>query len=273
LTADKNAALVGYRREPVNEDAAAAILTLNRPEQLNAMNWEMIKQFDAAVSQASADPDVRALLITGAGRAFSAGGDLKSYVELQRDATRFPRFVADLHEAFGRLRTLPVPVVALINGVTAAGGLELLLNCDLAFAAASARIGDAHLNFGQMGGGGVLTLLPRLVGIQRAAELIFSGKFLSADEAASWGLVSTVVPDDELLRHGLDFAREVATKSPLSVANAKYVMNTVWSESMSVRAGLALELERNSKYCLTSQDASEGLAAFREKRPPRFTGR
>jgi enoyl-CoA hydratase len=124
-----------------------------------------------------------------------------------------------------------------------------------------------------MGGGGVLTLLPRLVGIQRAAELIFSGKFLSADEAASWGLVSAVVPDDELIAHGLDFVREVATKSPLAVANAKYVMNTVWTESMSVRGGLALELERNSEYCLTSEDASEGLRAFSEKRPPRFTGR
>jgi enoyl-CoA hydratase len=273
LSSDKRADLVVYGLEPVSDDAAAAVLTLNRPDQLNAMNWEMIKQFDAAVTEASADPGVRVVLITGAGRAFSAGGDLKSYVELQRDAERFPRFVADLHEAFGRLRTLDVPVVALVNGVTAAGGLELLLNCDLAFAAASARIGDAHLNFGQMGGGGVLTLLPRLVGIQRAAELIFSGKFLSADEAASWGLVSTVVPDDELLAHGLDFARDVASKSPLAVANAKYVMNTVWTEAMSVRAGLTLELERNSDYCLTSQDAAEGLAAFSEKRPPRFTGR
>jgi enoyl-CoA hydratase len=273
LSSDKSWDLVIYRLQPVDDDAAAAILTLNRPDQLNAMNWEMVEQFDAAVSQASGDPEVRAVLITGAGRAFSAGGDLKTYVELQRDATRFPRFVADLHDAFGRLRTLPVPVVALINGVTAAGGLELLLNCDLAFAATSARIGDAHLNFGQMGGGGVLTLLPRLVGIQRAAELIFSGKFLSADEAASWGLVSAVVPDDELMAHGLDFAREVAAKSPLAVANAKYVMNTVWTESMSVRGGLALERERNSKYCLTSEDAPEGLAAFSEKRPPRFTGR
>ena len=136
------------------------------------------------------------MLLTGAGRAFSAGGDLKSYVELQRDPVAFPRFVADIHRVFGRLRDLPVPVVALVNGVTAAGGLELLLNCDFALVARSARIGDGHLNFGQMGGGGVLTLLPRVVGLQRASELIFSGRFLSADEAVEWGLAVRCVEDD-----------------------------------------------------------------------------
>jgi enoyl-CoA hydratase len=233
----------------------------------------MIREFDAAVSLLAGDESVRAVLITGSGRAFSAGGDLKSYLELQRDPVRFPRFVGDLHRAFGRLRALEVPVVALVNGVTAAGGLELLLNCDLAIAAASARIGDAHLNFGQMGGGGVLTLLPRLVGLQRAAELIFSGKFLTAEEAAGWGLVAEVVPDTELLTRGLEFAQLVATKSALAVANAKFVMNKVWSESMTVGAGLALELERNTWYCLTAQDAREGLAAFSEKRDPKFIGR
>ena len=106
-------------------------------------------------------PTVRVVFVTGAGRAFSAGGDLKSYQTLQRDPVRFPQFVKDLHRIFGRLRTLRVPAVALVNGVTVAGGLELMLNCDFALAARSARIGDGHLNFGQMGGGGVLTLLPR----------------------------------------------------------------------------------------------------------------
>ena len=102
------------------------------------------------------------IVITGAGTAFSAGGDLKSYLTLQREPEAFPDFVADLHRVFGRLRRLRVPVVALVNGTTAAGGLELLLSCDFAYAASSARIGDAHLTYGQMGGGGVLTLLPAL---------------------------------------------------------------------------------------------------------------
>lgn len=264
---------VSYRLESVGDGAQAAIVTLNRPERLNAIDWEMIRGFDGAVSRATNNDSVRALLITGSGRAFSAGGDLKSYVELQRDPVRFPRFVGDLHQAFGRLRSMDIPAVALVNGIAAAGGLELLLNCDLAMAAKSARIGDCHLNFGQMGGGGVLTLLPRLVGIQKAADLVLTGRFLTADEATEWGLISVAVPDDELLPRGLQFARDVASKSRLAVANAKFVMNTVWSESLSVRAGLALELERNARYCLTSLDAPEGLTAFSEKRKPRFTGK
>ena len=198
---------------------------------------------------------------------------MKKYRTLQRDPVAFPRFVGDLHRIFGRLRDLPVPVVALVNGVTAAGGLELILNCDLAIAGASARIGDAHLNFGQMGGGGVLTLLPRTIGRARAAELILSGRFLSAPECVEWGLVSRVVPDDELLGAGLAFAREVAAKSPLAVANAKQVMNRLWADNGSVDAALRYELERDAFYCLTSHDAPEGLDAFAQKRTPRFTGR
>ena len=112
-----------------------------------------------------------------------------------------------------------------MNGVTAAGGLELLLNCDFAIVARSARIGDAHLNFGQMGGGGVLTLLPRAIGRARAAELVFTGRFLDADEAADWGLVNRVVDDDALLAAGAELVAEFATKSPLAMANAKDVMN------------------------------------------------
>jgi enoyl-CoA hydratase len=161
----------------------------------------------------------------------------------------------------------------LVNGVTAAGGLELILNCDFTLVAASARIGDGHLNFGQMGGGGVLTLLPRVVGKSRAAELIFSGEFLNAERAVEWGLASRVVADESLLDEGLAFARRVAEKSPIAVANAKQVMNALWADNGSVDASLRFELERDVYYCLTSHDAPEGLLAFSEKRKPRFKGR
>jgi enoyl-CoA hydratase/carnithine racemase len=266
--------LVTYETQAIPDaPGRVAVLTLNRPRELNAMSWELIHAFDAAVSQAAADDAVRVVFVTGSGRAFSAGGDLKSYVDLQRDPVRFPQFVQDLHDAFGRLRHLRTPVIALVNGVTAAGGLELILNCDLVLAAESARIADGHLNFGQMGGGGVLTLLPRLIGLQKATELLLSGRFLSAQEAADWGLVARVVPDDRLLDEGYELARQIAVKSPLAVANAKAVMTTIWEQAMSVPAGLALELTRNATYCLTSHDAPEGLAAFSEKRTPDFTGR
>lgn len=265
---------VDYRTDPIPgfEDATMATIALNRPDQLNAMSWDMIRAFDAAVSEADTDRCVRTVFVTGRGRAFSAGGDLEGYLDLQRDAARFPEFVTDLHVSFGRLRKLRVPAVALVNGVTAAGGLELLLNCDFAIAGESARIGDGHLNFGQMGGGGVLTLLSRMIGIQRAVELVMSGRLLDARTAAEWGLVSRVVPDGELADAGAEFAASVAAKSPLAVANAKEMMNHIWAEGLSVSAGLQVEKERNSYYCLTAQDATEGLAAFRDKRTPRFTG-
>jgi enoyl-CoA hydratase/carnithine racemase len=253
-------------------DHVVVTLVLNRPDQLNAIDWPMLDAFDAALDDVAADREVRAVLVTGAGRAFSAGGDLVGYQTLQRDRERFPQFVAELHRIFGRLRALPVPAVALVNGVTAAGGLELLLNCDFALAARSARIGDAHLNFGQMGGGGALTLLPRAVGRARAAELVFTGRFLDAAEAAEWGLVNRVVDDGALAAAGQQLATSFATKSPLAMANAKDVMMSLWDDNGSVEAGLRYERERNSYYCLTSDDAVEGLAAFAEKRPPEFRG-
>lgn len=253
--------------------AEAGVVRLNQPEQLNPIDSQVLVELDGAIDALVADRRVRTILVTGTGRAFSAGGDLKAYRTLQRDPVGFPRFVADLHRVFGRLRTLPVPVVALVNGVAAAGGLELILNCDFAIVGASARIGDGHLNFGQMGGGGVLTLLPRMIGRARAAELVLSGRFLSASEAVEWGIASRMVADEDLFGAGLEFARQVADKSPLAVANAKQVMSGLWNDNGSVEAGLRQELERDVYYCLTSHDAPEGLAAFSEKRPPRFLGR
>ena len=182
-----------------DQDGRVTILRLNRPETLNAIDTTMLDALGGALDGVAADPSTRCVLVTGAGRAFSAGGDLTSYLTLQRDAVAFPRFVTHLHDTFGRLRTIPVPVIGLVNGVTAAGGLELLLRCDFGVAARSARIGDGHLNFGQMGGGGVLTLLPRAIGRERAAELLYTGRFLTADESEAWGLVNRVVPAAQVI--------------------------------------------------------------------------
>ena len=251
--------------------AVAAVLTLNRPEALNAIDWAMLRAIDAALD--GLDDSVRCVLVTGAGRAFSAGGDLKSYVKLQRDPVAFPQFVEHLHTTFGRFRTLPVPAIALVNGVTAAGGLELLLNCDFTIVGRSARIADGHLNFGQMGGGGVLTLLPRAIGRERAMELLMTGRFLSSDECVAWGLANRVVDDDQLLPTGIELAKGIAEKSPLAVRNAKEVLHGVWADNGTVDAGLRFERERDAFYCLTSHDAPEGLQAFAEKRTPRFKGK
>jgi enoyl-CoA hydratase len=257
----------------LGRSAKAALLTLDSPRKLNAIDAAMIQELDGELDAVATDRHVRAVLVTGEGRAFSAGGDLKAYRTLQRDPVAFPRFVEELHRVFGRLRQLDIPAIALVNGVTAAGGLELMLSCDVSIAARSASVMDGHLNFGQMGGGGVLTLLPRVIGIQRAAELVLSGRSLAGDELVEWGLVSRVVPDEELLAAGTALATEIAAKSPLAVANAKRVMNAIWADAGPLEAGLRFERERNAFYCLTSHDAQEGLAAFAERRRPRFTGK
>ncbi|MGK2874202.1 MAG: enoyl-CoA hydratase/isomerase family protein [Nocardioides sp.] len=250
-----------------------ALVTLNRPDEMNPLDWDTVKHLRTIFDELGRDEEVRVVAITGAGRAFSAGGDMKKYQQLQRDTEDFPQFLADIHETFAAISQYPKPYIALVNGIAVAGGIELVLSCDLAFASSSARIGDAHLPFGQMGGGGVLTLLPRAVGPSRARELIFTGRMLKPQEALDWGLVSQVVEDDDLVAAGLRFAEQVAAKSPLAVRNAKQVLNAAYWEGTGIPSGMRLEREVTARYCLTSSDAPEGLDAFESKRTPKFTGR
>ncbi|WP_345384346.1 enoyl-CoA hydratase/isomerase family protein [Pseudonocardia yuanmonensis] len=257
----------------VPPNAELALVTLDRPDEMNPLDHDAIRTLRAALADLDADPRVRAVAITGAGRAFSAGGDMKKYRTLQRDPIAFPVFLEDFHTLLTEVGAAATPVLALVNGVAVAGGIELLLSCDFAVAAESARIGDGHLPFGQMGGGGSLTLLPRVVGPSRARELVFTGRTLPAAEALEWGLVSRVVPDDDLRTAGIEIARGLAARSPLAVANAKRTLNASYWEGTAIGAGLRLERETAARYCLTSTDAHEGLAAFAEKRSPQFSGR
>jgi enoyl-CoA hydratase/carnithine racemase len=251
-------------------EAVAAGIWLNRPESLNAITDEMVTALDSALRATDAESRVCAVFISGRGRAFSAGGDLKRYLELQADPVAFPQFVDHLIEVFGSIQYMRKPVIGLVNGDAIAGGLELLVTCDFAYAAESARIGDGHLRYGQMAGAGSLTYLPRLIGPTRARELFFSARLLSAGEAFEWGLVNRVLPDSELLTAGLEFAAGVATRSPASVAQGKYAMNAGWIDGTGVPAALRLERDRAALYCLTHPDSAEGLRAFAEKRTPRF---
>ena len=265
----ETAPLVEYERVSLDEDGSfAAVVTFNRPETLNAINWDTLRALAKAVVEAAGDTAVRAVLITGKGRAFSAGGDIKGYVKLQADPVAFPRFVDDFIRTLDTIRYMEKPVVALVNGITAAGGLELLLACDFAWMAESARIGDMHLNYAQIGGAGVMARLPRLIGPNRARELVFSGRLLKSDECLAWGLVNRVIPDDQLLAEGIEFARSVAAKSPNSVRNVKHVINR--GLETDLEAALRQERERALIHCLTLPDSMEGINAFVEKRKPRW---
>ncbi len=256
----------------VGDGVFAGVLTMNRPEAMNPLDSDMVRGLTEGLAEFDADPAVRVVLITGEGRAFCAGGDLKKYIELQTDTVVWPGVMETNHRMFALMRQLSKPLVALVNGVTVAGGLEILVNCDFAYAARSARIGDGHLRFGQMGGAGALAILPHLIGAARARELVFSGELLTAEETERLGLVNKVVDDDRLLEAGLDFARSVATRSPLAVANARFVINEGLEEGYGFRSHMRLELERTTRYVMTSKDSREGLTAFAEKRTPRFSG-
>jgi enoyl-CoA hydratase/carnithine racemase len=257
----------------VADGVLASVLWLNRPDSLNALSWELVLELEHQLRVADQDPHVCAVLISGRGRGFCAGGDLKAYVELQANAAEFDRFLRDLHRTFGHIRTMNKPVVALVNGVTAAGGLELLLACDFAYAAESAQIGDLHLNYGQIGGGGSLALLPRTVGPARARELVFSARLLDSREACEWGLVVRVVPDAQLLETGLELARGLAAKSPVGVALAKEVLNRGYADGTGTDQALRLEADAASLYSASLPDSMEGLRAFAERRAPKFPGR
>lgn len=271
----ENRDTVLFEKLPIegHASACAALLTLNRPAELNPLDLGMLIRLRELLEECDADATVRSVLITGAGSAFSAGGNLKKYIEMQKNPTVWSEFLEEAHLSFLAMRSIGKPVVSLVNGVAVAGGLELIVCSDFAYAAASARIGDAHLRFGQMGGGGALTLIPRAIGAQRARELIFSGRILPANEALEWNLVSRVVPDDELIAAGLEFSELVSRMSPLAVANVKFVINESLEAGLGVAAQMRLELERAARYNLTSHDAAEGLIAFSEKRKPEFKGR
>ena len=255
----------------VEKARGVATLTLNRPEQVDALDWTAVKSLFAAFRELEADSDIRVVLITGNGRAFCAGGDLDGYRSLYRRPDDFRGFLEDLFTLLGALERSAKIVIAVVNGYCLAGGLELLLACDLAIAADKARIGDAHLNFGQLPGAGGSQRLPRAVGAQRAKDLIFTGRAVDGAEAERMGLVARVVPAAELMTAARNLAEEILAKSPAGLVQAKTLVRE--GLSMHLERALRFEIDLVHRWATTHPDAMEGLAAFAEKRAPRFKQR
>lgn len=247
------------------------LITLNRPQEMNPLDGHTAKELGETLKSLSADKGVCVIAITGAGRAFSAGGDMKAYLTLFRDEDGFRQYLHDLRSTFDSIGMIGKPVIALVNGYCVAGGLELMLACDFAYAANSAKIGDGHVATGQVGGAGSNVRLPRWISPPRARELLFTGKLLSAEEALQCGLVNRVLPDDKLLEAGLEFANVVATKSSLGIRIVKEICNL--GSNMRLEDALHLEIQEVHHYAVSSHDSYEGLLAFSEKRPPKFEGR
>lgn len=252
-------------------DGGVATITLNRPDKLNAYTDEMVELWLQALETCRTDAEVRVIVITGTGRGFSTGGDVGGFSE---KASQTPEAIkARLVEGPQRLphaiAGLDKPVIAALNGIATGGGLDVALACDIRFAAESARFAETYARMGLIPGMGGAYFLPRIVGVAKALELLWTSDWVDAGEAVRIGLVSRVFADEELMKGTYEFARRIAAAAPLSVQLIKHVMRYGLDKDLSA----ALEMVAHSLPVVrTSNDHKEALRAYREKRPPVFRG-
>jgi enoyl-CoA hydratase/carnithine racemase len=246
----------------VEREGAVAHLVLDRPAQLNAISPELLRDLDAACAAVEDDDGVRAVTLTGAGRAFCAGADLRVVEELAPDPTRWTEFMDLWHQVFDRIARLPPPVIAGVHGLALAGGLELLLVCDLVVCDEAARLGDQHANFALVAGGGGSQRLPRLIGARRAKELMLLGGWIDARQALDWGLVNRVAPAGTVAAATRALAAELAQKSGAASRTVKLLVDR--GLDLALPDGLELEKQMVAAHMRTD-DAAAGLRAFRER--------
>lgn len=259
-----NDPLLYEKRGPV------AWLTMNRPEAMNALNLEMVGLYEQYLGDIANDEETRVLVITGSGPAFCAGADL---VEVQA-GKELPAGEKDFldrlcENVLAPLRDFPKPVIAALNGITLAGGLETAMCADLVLASEKARLGDAHANFGVYPGAGGAAVLPRIIPLNVAKYLLFTGRTLKATEMQQYGFVNEVHSPDQLESAAQALAEEIATKSPIALQRMKVVANQTQDKSRD--AALEHEQVMLRKH-MRSYDMAEGLLAFVEKRKPQFKG-
>jgi enoyl-CoA hydratase len=259
---------VSYQTLQVQHDGAVAVVTIDRPEKRNALNSTVRGDLLAALDTLREDDAVRVVVFTGAGdRAFVAGADIAEFAQrtpLEQRAAMTGRRI------FDEIAAYPKPTIAMINGFALGGGCELALACDLRIAAEDARLGQPELNLGIIPGGGGTQRLPRLVGTGQAMRLVLTGELIDAAEALRIGLVDLVFPSAALRTATLRIAAVMAERSPVALRMAKAAIRA--AAEMPLAAGLAYETEA-FVTCFASEDKQEGVAAFVEKRKPRFQGR
>jgi 2-(1,2-epoxy-1,2-dihydrophenyl)acetyl-CoA isomerase len=251
--------------------AGYRVITLNRPKQLNAFTGAMHEALARALDDVENDPDCRAMLLTGAGRAFCAGQDLSERVTKPGEPpVKSNSLEMYYNPLIRRLRALPVPVVAAVNGVAAGAGANIALACDIVLAARTARFIQSFAKIGLVPDSGGTWTLPRLVGMARARGLALTGEPLSADRAEEWGLIWRAVDDEFLMTEAHELCAHFASAPTFGLALTKRALDASWGNDLSAQLDLERDLQRQAHV---SPDYAEGVRAFMEKRSPQFTGR
>ncbi|MFZ5568822.1 MAG: enoyl-CoA hydratase/isomerase family protein [Thermodesulfobacteriota bacterium] len=250
-------------------EKAVAFITFNRPKSLNALNSVLLTEFHQALDEIDADENIRVLVLTGAGeKAFVAGADISELATFNPLQAR--KFAENGHRAIGRLQALAIPVIAAVNGFALGGGNEIALAADFIYASENAKFGLPEINLGIIPGFGGTQRLPRLVGKNRAKEMIFTGRMISAREAAEIGLVNLVTSPDKLMEETIKTASIMAAKGKAALRAAKHAINK--GTDVDLETGCRIEIDAFA-LCMASSDAGEGTRAFLEKRPAEFKGR
>lgn len=245
------------------------IVTLNRTEAANALSKQMLLDLKTVVNDLRNNREVRVIILTGAGeKAFCAGADLKERKTMTENEVR--QAVRSIGEAVNDIAALPQPVIAALNGVAFGGGLELALACDIRVGSLETKVGLTETSLGIIPGAGGTQRLPRLIGVGKAKELIYSAKRLTAEEAGAIGILEYVVPREKLLDKALEIATSIAKNAPLALIQAKTAINN--GLEVDLNTGLKIE-ELAYNELLPTEDRLEGLRAFAEKRAPQYTGK
>jgi len=256
-----------YQTLIVETDQAVTLIQLNRPEALNALNGQLMDEMTAALDAAEADPDVRCIVITGSERAFAAGADIKEMASKSYADVFNEDFITRNWERVTRCRK---PVIAAVAGYALGGGCELAMMCDFIIAADNARFGQPEINLGVIPGAGGTQRLTRFAGKSKAMDMVLTARMMDAADAERCGLVSRVVPAADLIANALETARKIAALSPNAVMIAKELVNAAYETPLSQ----GVKTERRLFHSLFAfDDQKEGMAAFVEKRPAKFTGR
>ncbi|MFO1352287.1 MAG: enoyl-CoA hydratase-related protein [Gammaproteobacteria bacterium] len=248
-----------------------AIITLNRPANANAMDGAMIRELMDVAIRCDEDAAIRAVLITGNGKLFSAGGDLKAFAAFGGDiGPKIKELTTYLHAAISRFARMDAPVIAAVNGMAAGAGMSLALACDLAIAAESAQFTMAYTAAALSPDGSASYYLPRLVGLRRAQELMLTNRRLSAREALEWGMINRVVADGDLMSEARAFAQSLAHGPTLAYGSVKKLLCETFNRPLETQ----MEMESRGIAAMTqTADGGEGIAAFLAKRKPEFKGR